>query len=115
MEHVFNTKKFLEENLKLLREGGKLIIATPDPESILTITGKGEFHYPPHHQFDFSKKTFDWIAKKYNLRIYDYIKTEVEPRNYEKYIEITHNKISFNECNKKFTGHSHVVVFEKQK
>jgi 2-polyprenyl-3-methyl-5-hydroxy-6-metoxy-1,4-benzoquinol methylase len=113
LEHVFNTITFIENNIRLLKKGGKLIIGTPDPESILIINGNGELHYPPHHQFDFSKKTFDWIAEEYNLKIYDYIKTEVEKRHYEKYIELTNDKINYEECKKKFTGHSHVIVFEK--
>ncbi len=115
LEHVFGTKKFIKENIKLLRKGGKLIIGTPDPESILAITGKGELHYPPHHQFEFSKQTFNWMANKYDLRIYCYKKTKVEQRHYEKYIEITKDNITYEECKKRFTGHSHVVIFEKLK
>lgn len=115
LEHVFETNFFIENNIRLLNKRGKLIIGTPDPEGILIINGNGELHYPPHHQFDFSKKTFEWIAEKYNLKIFDYRKTEVEKRNYERYISLTNDNISYKECKKKFTGHSHVVVFEKLK
>lgn len=113
LEHVFDTKSFISNSIKILKKGGKLIIGTPDPESILKINGISEFHYPPHHQFDFSYKTFEWLAKEYNLNIYDYKKTTVDQRQYDKYIFLTNDTISFDECNKKFTGHSHVIVFEK--
>ena len=114
LEHIFDIKLFLKNNIRLLKTGGKLIIGTPNPESILKINGHGELHYPPHHQFDFSKKTFEWLANEYNLKIYAYQPTAVEFRHYERYCSITGEKISYEECNKKYTGHSHVVVFEKK-
>jgi len=113
LEHIFDTEKFLQQTLVLLNKGGKLIIGTPDPEGIISITGTNELFFPPHHQFDFSKKTFDWLAGKYGLKIYDYVKTELGQMQYQKYIAITKDNISYDECRKKFTGHSHVVVFEK--
>jgi SAM-dependent methyltransferase len=112
-EHVFETEKFLLNNIRLLNDGGKLIICCPDPEGINRINGKGELHYPPHHQFDFSKKTFDYIAKKFGLKIYSYQKTELQPKEYRKYLTRTGQDVSFEQCKKQFTGHSHVVVFEK--
>ena len=73
----------------------------------------GETHFPPHHQYLFSKKSFEYIAKEFGLKITHYQKTDVQERHYLKYIDLTGDNISYEECNKKFTGHSHVVVFEK--
>lgn len=121
LEHVFETKIFMEQTLRLLKKGGKLIIGTPDPDGILSVVGEYELNLPPHHQFDFSKQSFDWLAKEFNLKIYDYQKSELEYRSYSRYVkkitgvELAQPDISgFYETQKKYTGASHVVVFEKK-
>lgn len=112
-EHIFDTKNFMKDCVRLLKKGGKLIIGCPNPESIRKITGDSELHLPPHHQFDFSKKTFEWIANHFKLKIYDYRYEEVEERHYKSYLECTNDNISYDECKEKYVGHSHVIVFEK--
>lgn len=120
LEHVFDTHKFLQQSVKLLKKGGKLIIGTPDPEGIGAITSKYQLNLPPHHQYDFSKKAFDWIAENFGLKVYDYQKLELTYRHYAKYIKILTGKEldkpdlpGFYETQKRYTGHTHVVVFEK--
>lgn len=119
-EHVFDTCKFLDKTLGLLKKGGKLIIGTPDPEGINSIIGRFALNLPPHHQFDFSLKCFKWIAKKYNLKILNYRKTELGYHHYARYVKILTGKeleaidiLGFYETQKKYSGQSHVVVFEK--
>ena len=121
LEHVFDTKKLMHDTLWLLNPGGKLIIGTPDPDGILSVNGTGVLHLPPHHQFDFSKRTFEWLAEKYNLNLVDYRKTELTYHHYANYVKnltgmpLTQpDMIGFYETQKKYTNHSHVVVFEKK-
>ena len=121
LEHVFDTKKLMHDTLWLLNPGGKLIIGTPDPDGILSVNGTGILHLPPHHQFDFSKQTFEWLAEKYNLNLVDYRKTELTYHHYANYVKnltgmpLTQpDMIGFYETQKKYTNHSHVVVFEKK-
>ena len=121
LEHVFDTKKLMHDTLWLLNPGGKLIIGTPDPDGILSVNGTGVLHLPPHHQFDFSKQTFEWLAGKYNLNLVDYRKTELTYHHYANYVKnltgmpLTQpDVVGFYETQKKYTNHSHVVVFEKK-
>jgi|GEM_PF-3102542 len=120
LEHVFDTKPLMENSVKLLKKGGKLIIGTPDPEGVLAISGVGELNLPPHHHFDFSKASFEWLAKKYNLKIFHYQKSELSYRKYARYVQNLTGKeltqpdiVGFYETQKRFSGHSHMVVFEK--
>lgn len=113
LEHIFDTRNFLKDCVRLLKKNGKLIIGCPNPESIRKITGDSELHLPPHHQFDFTKKAFEWIANEFNLKICDYRQEDVKERHYKRYLECTNDNISYEECNKKFVGHAHVIVFEK--
>ena len=120
MEHVFDTKDFMDKTIRLLRPGGKLIIGAPDPEGILSVAGQGPLHLPPHHQFDFSEQTFRWLADEFGLGIADYKKTELEYRHYAQYVKVitgidlvAPDMPGFFEAQKRYSGHSHVVVFER--
>ena len=120
LEHVFDTKKLMHDTLRLLEHGGRLIIGTPDPDGILSVNGNGCLNLPPHHQFDFSQQTFEYLANMYSLKIVDYQKTELTYRHYAGYVQnltgmplATPDMSGFYETQKKYTGHSHVVVFEK--
>ena len=121
LEHVFDTDAFLKDSLNLLTRGGNLIIGAPDPEGIGSVTFNGPLNLPPHHQFDFSYKTFEWIAKKYKLKIAHYIKSDLDYWQYEKYARtvagapLQHPDIAgFFAAREKYSGHSHLVVFRKK-
>ena len=72
LEHIFDTKSFIQEILRLLRKGGKLIISVPDPKGIAFASESNPLLFPPHHQFDFSRATFDWLANKFALKMVEY-------------------------------------------
>jgi 2-polyprenyl-3-methyl-5-hydroxy-6-metoxy-1,4-benzoquinol methylase len=118
LEHVRDTKTLMKNCIKLLNKNGLLLIGTPDPEGILSVNGIGPLNLPPHHQFDFSYKTFEYLAKLYSLEIYKYSKSELDYRQYEKYVEnITGKKLTspdvagFQQTAERFPGHSHFVAF----
>lgn len=120
LEHAWDTNKLMKNSINLLKKGGKLMIGTPDPEGIGAYINKYQLNLPPHHQFDFSKKTFDYLAEHYSLKITHYQKRELSYRHYASFVkEITGKELSqpdmagFFEAQKRFTGASHFVVFEK--
>lgn len=120
LEHVYNTKPFIEQCVRLLKKKGKLIIGTPDPEGINSIISKYPANLPPHHQFDFSEKSLKWIAKKFNLEICMYEKTDLDYRHYVRFVKevtgiepTTPDILGFYETQKRFSGASHIVVFQK--
>lgn len=116
-----NNDTFMQNCINLLNKNGKIIFGTPDPEGILSVNGNGWLNLPPHHQFDFSYQTFEYLAKKYKLKIIAYKKSELEYRQYARYVEnITGLKqdvpdmCGYYETKKQFSGHSHFVMFEKK-
>lgn len=120
LEHVFDTFEFMNQSLKLLKKGGKLIIGTPDPEGISSIIGRFQLNLPPHHQFDFSKKSLEWLASKFGLKVYQYQKTELDYHHYARYVKVLTGKellapdmVGFYNTKDLYSGTSHVIVFEK--
>lgn len=120
LEHVWDNDTFMQNCVNLLHKKGKIIFSTPDPEGILTINENGWLNLPPHHQFDFSYQTFEFLAQKYGLTIVEYKKSELLYRQYAKYVEnitgkplTTPDITGFLETKKQFSGHSHFVIFEK--
>jgi SAM-dependent methyltransferase len=112
LEHVWNTHNFLEQNLRLTKKGGKLIFGCPKPNGLHKLEyARHELQYPPHHQFDFSHKTFEYLAKRYNLKIDKYVETELEKRHFKKYFPSSVYK--YNEISQTVKGATHVVVYEK--
>ena len=104
----------------MVNKEGYIIFGVPNPEGILSVNGKGCLNLPPHHQYGFSKKSFDYIADKYNLEITHYIETELTYRNYLKYVknitgyELNSADISgYLATKKEYKDHSHLIVFKK--
>ena len=70
LEHIYDVKSFLEASLKVLRTGGKLIIGVPNNEPYFLGYDKYcTLNLPPHHMGLWNKKTFEALAKLYNLKI----------------------------------------------
>lgn len=121
LEHVFDTKTLMEKSVKLLKKGGALIIGAPNPDELLVINGVGALNLPPHHQFDFSYKTFKYLAKKYKLKIVDYVKMDFNYRHYKKYVNLLTGEetvapdiAGYYETMKRYKGHTHVIFFKKK-
>lgn len=69
LEHVSDSKSFIEAKIKALKTGGKLIIAVPSEDSFLKYVTNGILNMPPHHVTRWSDETLKYIAKKYSLEI----------------------------------------------
>lgn len=113
LEHISDIDSFIKKNLKLLNSNGCLIIGTPNPDGILTVCEADILDLPPHHQYNFSKSTFNWIANKYNLKIIDYKTTLVDNYRYEMYKQNQQTPKTFDEICNMYNGDTHVVTFQK--
>lgn len=123
LEHLEKPTEFIGQCLNLLNKHGKLIFSTPNPEGVLKVIG-GILEIPPHHQFDFSYKAYEYIAKIFNLRIVAY---QVQPLTFDEYyayIQKSHEyegKILekdfiiylYNSEKPNLSGHTHIICFEK--
>lgn len=68
LEHVSSLEKYFEKFVSLLKPGGYLYFEVPNSEERDLIFGsKSSRHFP--HTYFFTQKSFDRIAKKYNLEV----------------------------------------------
>ncbi len=119
-EHIWNCKDFFEQCLAHLSARGQLLLATPNPDGILQMVGNGIFNLPPHHQFDFSYQTFQYLADLYGLKIVHYEESELSYRHYEKYVKqlternfMTSDIVGYELAKKRYKGASHTVIFSR--
>ena len=69
LEHVANTRSFIESCLQALKHNGILIIAVPSEDDIVKTHVNNLFNMPPHHITRFSDKALENIAQLYNLEL----------------------------------------------
>lgn len=67
-EHFYQPKLEIEKLLSLLKPEGRLLIMTHQFDGAIDFT-KWYYRKDPTHVFIFTKKTFEYIAKKYQLTI----------------------------------------------
>lgn len=69
LEHLPNPRDFIQQSLRLLRPGGYLLFAVPDPEGYFTEAEKVLLDMPPHHVMGFSKKAFRNMENIFSLKL----------------------------------------------
>ncbi|MGB3492757.1 MAG: methyltransferase domain-containing protein [Elainellaceae cyanobacterium] len=69
LEHVPNPKVFLSSLIKVLKPGGKLIVAVPNADSFQKYSEMNLFDQPPHHMTQWRSSTFRYLEKLYPLRL----------------------------------------------
>lgn len=76
LEHVENPYLFIKEQVDLLKEGGKLIIAVPSQDSFYRNILNHTLDLPPHHLSRWNSNTLREVAKMFHLKL---ISVEHEP------------------------------------
>ena len=70
LEHIYDIKIFLDDALKVLKKGGKLVIGVPNSEPYFQGYDKYcTLNLPPHHMGLWNKEVFKKIAPLFNLDI----------------------------------------------
>ena len=69
LEHVVNPITFISSAKKMLKKNGKLVIAVPNNNSILTSGKNVILNIPPHHINQYTKGTIKYIADYHNLEL----------------------------------------------
>lgn len=91
LEHMENAKELFEFiTTKLLRPGGHLVIAVPNPEGYLKELDINLLDMPPHHNSCWSLSTFEHLQTQFGLRLMDY---QREPLRYVHYLGLLHTII----------------------
>ena len=70
LEHIYDIKSFLDDSLKVLKKGGKLIIGVPNSEPYFNSYDKySTLNLPPHHMGLWNKEVFKKIAPLFNVEM----------------------------------------------
>ena len=69
LEHIERPDDFIGSCLQLLKKNGKLILAVPCCDSLLTVNFNHTLNMPPHHLTRWSANTFRFLEKLFDLKI----------------------------------------------
>ena len=70
LEHIYDVKPFLENAVKVLKKGGKLVIGVPNNEPyFLGFDKYCTLNLPPHHMGLWNKEVLESIAPIFNLKM----------------------------------------------
>jgi 2-polyprenyl-3-methyl-5-hydroxy-6-metoxy-1,4-benzoquinol methylase len=84
LEHMENVKELFEFlTTKLVRAGGHLIIAVPNPDGYLKELSINLLDMPPHHNSCWRLSTFEYLHTQFGLELVEYKK---EPIRYVHYL-----------------------------
>lgn len=88
LEHVKDPHEFIAASLKKLKSNGKLIIAVPCDNSVLTSNHNHVLNLPPHHITRWKISTLKKLESIFNLKVIDYkvisITEKINLHNYTK-------------------------------
>ncbi|XLS28484.1 class I SAM-dependent methyltransferase [Flavobacteriaceae bacterium M23B6Z8] len=87
LEHVENPNLFIQSCLKVLKSGGRLILAVPCRDSILTNNFNHTLNLPPHHLSRWSSKSFENFAKLFEVEIEKLFVDDLLSKRYKSYFD----------------------------
>ncbi|MFN7623022.1 MAG: class I SAM-dependent methyltransferase [Acidobacteriota bacterium] len=85
LEHVVDVHSFIEDCLKCLRPGGRLIISVPAADSFISRTVNGVLNMPPHHLTWWTDQALGYVAKSYDLILESIVHEPLERLHYRRY------------------------------
>jgi 2-polyprenyl-3-methyl-5-hydroxy-6-metoxy-1,4-benzoquinol methylase len=105
LEHMEQLDKLIEFLVKkVVRRGGYIVIAVPNPEGYLKEIDGNLLDMPPHHNSCWPLATFEYLSAKYGLQTLEYRK---EPLRYVHYLGLLRNlSIEYSKL------HSDILVFK---
>ncbi len=93
LEHIYEVHDFIENQLKTLKKGGKLIIGVPNNNPYLFINDKYHtLNLPPHHSGLWNKESLFSLERVFNLKV-DKLIFEPLSLTYDYFIEFNLKKI----------------------
>jgi len=88
LEHVHNPREFFEAMIQCAKKNGLIILSVPNYDSFMSVMENNYLNMPPHHISWWSKNTFLYLAKTYNLELVDYHIEKLENNAISLYIGI---------------------------
>lgn len=88
LEHVESPREFLEDALKCLKKGGKMILAVPAEDSFMKQAVNSYLNMPPHHASRYPDRTLREIAQIFQIKLENIIYEPIQPIHKEFYIKV---------------------------
>ncbi len=99
LEHMENAKELFEVlTSRLVRPGGHLIIAVPNPDGYLKELDNNLMDMPPHHNSCWGLATFEHLHTQFGLQLVEHRKEPLRYVHYLGYLQSTiteHAKLAF--------------------
>lgn len=87
LEHVSDTRNFLQSALQCLKPGGKLIISVPSADSFLSFAVNNVLNMPPHHVTRWSEGALRNLAEQFGLSIIDWKRERLADEHLDSYLQ----------------------------
>jgi 2-polyprenyl-3-methyl-5-hydroxy-6-metoxy-1,4-benzoquinol methylase len=88
LEHMENAKELFEFiSTKVLRRGGHLVVAVPNPEGYLKEMDINLLDMPPHHNSSWSLSCFESLRSLHGLTMVDYQKEPIRLVHYNGFVQ----------------------------
>lgn len=88
LEHVENPREFLQDALKCLKKGGKLILAVPAEDSFIAHQINFYLNMPPHHATRWKDATLSKMAELFGMKQVGIVHEPLLPIHYEFYFKV---------------------------
>jgi SAM-dependent methyltransferase len=88
LEHVESPREFLQDALKCLKKGGKMILAVPAEDSFIAQQVNFYLNMPPHHVSRWKDKTLAKISEIFNIKLFSLIHEPLLNIHYEFYYKV---------------------------
>ena len=88
LEHIDTPNEFIQDALKCLKKGGKLIFAVPAEDSFIADAINLYLNMPPHHVSKWKDKVFEKIAQIFNIKLLNITHEPLQPVHEEFYFKV---------------------------
>ncbi|MFZ5906229.1 MAG: methyltransferase domain-containing protein [Nitrospirota bacterium] len=126
MEHIASVREFINDSIKALKTGGKLIISVPNHDAFIGLDQLNILDMPPHHVGLWNEKSLMSIAGIFNIQLENIYIEPLQSYHIDYYIGIMKRAINndlglhpvieelVRTSPEKFKGHTILVVYVKQ-
>ena len=128
MEHIDDPLSVLADSLKLLKEGGKLIVSVPNNDSFIKDAKDNVLNMPPHHTGLWNQKLLQFLPSILPMKLEKIIYEPLQEIHQEWFIGTMTYKYPFlkikllekilrsfvRRYNKKIHGHSIIAIYTKR-
>jgi 2-polyprenyl-3-methyl-5-hydroxy-6-metoxy-1,4-benzoquinol methylase len=92
LEHISDVHSFIDNKIKCLKKGGKLIVAVPNNDSFIQFDLENILNLPPHHMGLWNKKSLVNLTKIFPLSVEKIYLEPIQTYHLEWFHKVTHQR-----------------------